>query len=191
MKRCEICQEITPPEELASLAGFTVCGRCRTGDPRPGMRANGFRHAVNVHEFRGGGSGSSSTHLLHVIVRRPAELEAVGLLRPAAHHVMPPMPIWKRLFWKPDPDDPDPEIMLEVEIVDPDPLHEFVLNDLVAHTGVRETLKTLALFHADVHLGFAEEAIKVSRPIDDPLPEGDEVLRPLFLLSLHRQRLGI
>ncbi len=155
------------------------------------MRANGFKHAVNVHEFRGRGGDAMPHHLLHVVVRRPTELEAVGLLRPEARYKMPPMSLWKRLFYKPDPDDPNLEIELDVEVVDADPIHEFALNDLVAHSGVRHALQRLSPHHSDVHLGFIEEAVKVERLLGEPLPEGDEVLRWLFLVSLYRDRLKL
>lgn len=154
------------------------------------MRANGFKHAVNVHEWPGSGGDSTPHHQLHVIVHRPTELEATCVLQPDVRYVMPRLPFFKRLMWKPDPDDPNQERELDLE-VDVDPLHGFAINDLVAHSGVRAALLLLAPLDSKIHLGFVEDAIKVDLPMSKPLPEGGDVLRLLFLVSLYRDRLKL
>lgn len=187
MASCAICKEAG---ELELLAGFPACMRCRSGDPLPGIRAQGFKSAVNVHKFSGQSGGAGPEHMLHVVVRRPTELEVAAILRPSVTFIRPPMPWWRRLTWKPDPDDPNQKRELEVEL-EVDPLDSAVVERLAADPGVRKALQLLAPLDSDVQIGFVEDAIKVSRTAGEPLPQGDDVLRAMMLLSMHRLRLTL
>lgn len=188
MTNCELCKEATPPDELEDLAGFSACERCRTGDPRPAIKAHGFEHKAREGEVN---HGDDRHRFLYVSVRRTRELDAVGVLRFAAYQEIPPMPFFKRLFFKADPDREDLKVTLEAEIRDADTMHEFTLNELVAHSGVRQALIMLAPCREDVDVGFLEEVIRVKRPLSKGLPWWQDVLRPLFLLSLYREKLGL
>ena len=143
-----------------------------------------------MFEYPSSREGSPPHHRLHVTIRRPSELEAAAILRPTVTIIPPPMPFWRRFTWRPDPDDPNLERELELEM-DVDTLHGFAIEELVAHSGVREVLMKLAPYRSDVHLGFSEESIMISRTLREPLPDGREVVREMFLLSLHRERLKL
>lgn len=132
---------------------------------------------------------ASSENMLNVMVRRPSELEAVAVLRPEVSFRMPRLPLWRRLLWKPDPDDPNQERKLDVEL-EVDTFCADAVQQLILDPGVREVLQMLAPLDSGIQLGFTEDAVQVRRLASEPLPDGDEVLYAMFLMSLHRVRMG-